>query len=150
MSEDNGATLEQRLDYLESRSEIAALAADYCHGLDRHDIQRFLAIWTPDGFWAIGDPHGDFRGEDELRRAAGVVWAALPETHHWTTNHVIAFEDADRATGLSSVHTEAIDSDGRHLTIAAAYVDEYVRRQGNWRIASRMCENYYFKPLAAG
>ena len=46
--------LATRIDRLESRYDIEALVSNYCHGFDKRDYERFLAIWWDDCIWKIG------------------------------------------------------------------------------------------------
>ena len=56
-----------RLDRLESRVAIAALASDYCHGFDKRDEACFMNIWWQDCVWDIGPPFGRFDGHEGVR-----------------------------------------------------------------------------------
>ena len=51
-----GDELATRIDRLESRYDIEALVSNYCHGFDKRDYERFLAIWWDDCIWKIGFP----------------------------------------------------------------------------------------------
>jgi gamma-hexachlorocyclohexane dehydrochlorinase len=147
MALDQETTLAARVDALESRDEIHRLVSNYCHGCDKHDIDRFMSIWHEDAVWEIGPPYGGFAGSARIRHAmVDLIWTALPETHHWTTNLVVDL-DGDRAGGLCDVTCDAIDAEGRTLLIAATYTDAYERRDGTWRIARRGCEIFYFTPV---
>lgn len=139
--------LAHRLAALEDRVEIAALVANYCHGVDKRDEERFLSIWHPEASWRIGEPFGDFKGIDAIRYAlVELIWPALPETHHFTTNLVVELE-GDRATGLCDVDCTGTDYEGRALIISATYADVFERRAGRWGLAERRVEMHYFTPL---
>ena len=138
---------EARIDLLESRHEIDHLVSDYCHGCDKHDIDRFMSIWHDDASWLIGPPYGNFTGAAEIRHAmVDLIWTALPETHHWTTNHVITFEGPDRAKGVCDVSCDGFTPEGQMLLIAATYWDTFERRNGVWKISERKVDLFYFKP----
>jgi hypothetical protein len=136
----------ERIGAIESDQELHRLVSDYCHGCDRKDEARFMAIWWPDAEWLIGDPWGDFRGEQEIRETINRIWEGLPETHHLTTNLVTNI-DGDRATGQSDVWCTATDAADRPLLIAATYDDDFERRDGEWRIASRRVKIHFFTPV---
>lgn len=139
--------LARRVAALEDRAAIAALVSNYCHGVDKRDERRFLSIWHADAAWRIGEPFGDFKGIDEIRHAlVDLIWPALPETHHFTTNLVVELDD-DRATGLSDVDCTGTDVEGRAIIISATYSDVYERREGRWALADRRVEIHYFTPL---
>ena len=91
---------------------------------------------------------GDFFGAAEIKHALeDLIWTALPETHHWTTNLVVEFETPDRATGVCDVTCDGITPEGQLLLIAATYWDTFERRAGAWRIARRKVDLFYFKPV---
>ncbi|MEZ5121006.1 MAG: nuclear transport factor 2 family protein [Solirubrobacterales bacterium] len=87
---------------LESVQEISRLGAEYCHGLDGRDMDRFLRIWHPE---AGGSSGPDVRpvGHAEIRElVSGGIWPAFSETHHWMSNLVIDV-DGDTATGQCDI-----------------------------------------------
>ena len=43
-----------RVDELESRAAMRDLVSDYCIGFDRHDWDRFIAIWHKYALGSIG------------------------------------------------------------------------------------------------
>ncbi|MEX2236129.1 MAG: nuclear transport factor 2 family protein [Dehalococcoidia bacterium] len=140
-------SLEERVQELEWREAIRRLIADYCHGVDKHDVDRFMNIWQEDAAWEIGGPFGDYYGKAEVRHClVDLIWPALPETHHWTTNLVLEF-DGSSAKGMCDVDCTATDSEGRPLLIAASYFDDYERRDGDWKIAKRKVELFYQTPV---
>jgi ketosteroid isomerase-like protein len=142
------ATTESRLARLEARTAIEELVANYCHGADRHDEATFLAIWHDDAVWEFPPPWGAIKGKEEIRGAInGLIWAGLPETHHWTTNLVVTLaDDGASATGISDVYCAATDLDGRSMHIAGTYHDTFERRDGRWGVAHRTVELFWFAP----
>jgi gamma-hexachlorocyclohexane dehydrochlorinase len=128
---------EERLDRLESRVEIAALVAGYCEGVDRRDGAKFDGLWHPDADYLIGAGRGDFHGLAEIRGFPAVCARAWTQTHHWTTNHVIDFESADRATGRSDCIAVCEEHGGGADLISATYLDRYERRAGQWKFTYR-------------
>ncbi len=90
--------LEARIDQLESRFQFRDLVSDYCHGFDKRDLGRFMAIWWPDAVWEIGPPFGDFHGAPEISRAVtDILWPAWLQSSHYTTNLRVRFEGTDVA-----------------------------------------------------
>lgn len=143
-------SVEARVDELESRAAIQRLLAEYCHGVDKHELDRFAAVWHPDASLVMGEPIGDFHGIDEIRHfIREIVWETqLPESHHWTTNMSLSFSDADHADGVSDVLAAGTGPDGRRVSIAATYRDVFERRGGQWRILRRAAEIHYELPVA--
>ena len=140
-------SLETRIDRLESQFELHRLVSEYCHGVDKHDLDRFLDIWHDDAVWEIGPPFGNFHGKDEIRRAlVELIWPAWRETHHWTTNLVVEIE-GDRARGVCDVNCNGANPEDVALLVSATYTDDFERRDGRWRIAKRGVVIHYFSPV---
>ena len=142
------STIEQRVDRIESRFALQDLVSDYCHGFDKRDWKRFLAIWWEDARWDIGPPFGDFEGHTGIERATReILWESWDYTSHFTTNLVISFDGADRASGICDVDCIGTTSDGQAQTISATYRDRFERRGGCWKIALREVQMHHFNPL---
>jgi ketosteroid isomerase-like protein len=134
-----------RLDHVESRWALEDLVANYCHGVDKRDIDLFMSIWHEDALWKIGPPFGDFDGAGGIRHALeDVIWPAWRETHHWTTNLTVAFESPDVATGVCDVNCNGATPDDVMQVVSATYTDRFERRDGRWAIAERVVEIHYF------
>lgn len=139
---DGPTALGALVDRLASEGAIRALVANYCHGVDKRDRDRFVSIWHPDAEW-LGGPSGDCHGILEITRTLEErVWPGAAETHHWTSNLVIEL-DGDRATGLCDADVVVISPRGTPLMVAATYRDAFERRAGTWRIARRAMEVHY-------
>lgn len=134
-----------RIDRLESRFALHDLVSNYCHGVDKHDIDLFMSIWHDDAVWRIGPPFGDFHGAAEIRHALeDVIWPAWRETHHWTTNLTISFNGTDTASGVCDVNCNGATPDDVMQVVSATYSDRFERRNGRWAIAERDVEIQYF------
>jgi len=137
-----------RVDELESRIAIRDLVSDYCHGFDKHEWERFLAIWWEDCEWDIGPPFGQFHGHDGIRRAVKeVLWPVWKLSLHLTTNLRISFADPDTAGALSDVICVGTIDDGSTQMVGASYTDELQRRQGQWKIRRRSVVMHFFDPV---
>ncbi len=141
-------TIEQRLDAVESRAAMQDLVSDYCHGFDKRDWPRFLAIWWPDASWDIGPPFGSFDGHDGITHVTkAILWDAWLASSHFTTNLVITFDGADKASGMSDVDCIGTTADGQAQTVSATYYDDFERRDSVWKIARRKVAMHHFSPL---
>jgi uncharacterized protein (TIGR02246 family) len=141
-------TLEDRVDQLESRVAMHELVSNYCHGFDKRDWDRFLAIWWDDCVWEIGPPFGDFEGHDGIREAVQeILWPAWKESHHFTTNLCVTFDGKDAADGVCDVDCIGTTADEQAQTVAATYRDRFERRDGVWKIAKRNVKIHHFNPL---
>lgn len=49
------AGLDARVDQLESRWALHGLASNYCHGVDKRDMELFMSIWHDDAVWRSRD-----------------------------------------------------------------------------------------------
>ena len=136
------------LETLYSRIEIGDLVSDYCHGVDKHDLDRFSRIWHDDAVWEIGPPFGDFTGRDSICAAlVDHIWPAWRETHHWTTNLVLEFDGPNHARGVCDVNCNGASPEGVMQVVAATYRDRFERRDGRWAIAVRRVDMFYFNQL---
>lgn len=141
-------TLEARIDRIESRAAMHDLVSDYCHGFDKRDWDRFLAIWWEDCVWEIGPPFGNFEGHAGIEHAVKeILWPAWLASTHFTTNLVVTFDGPDQATGICDVDCIGTTADGVAQTIAATYRDRFERRGGVWKIARRHVTMHHFSAL---
>lgn len=142
------AALLRRIDELESRAALRDLVSDYCHGFDKGDFDRFLAIWWEDCVWDIGPPFGAFEGHAGIEKAVKeVLWGAWRETHHLTSNLKLRFDGPDCAYGECDVDCMGALRDDSVQMISATYRDHFVRRAGVWKIKRRDVTLYYFNPI---
>ena len=142
------ASLEQRIDALETRMALIDLTSDYCHGFDKRDIDRFMAIWWEDAVWEIGPPFGNFEGHAGVRHAVlDILWPAWAMSTHYTTNLRLTSASAEAIEGVSDVYCIGNTTDGQAQTVAASYFDRFTRRDGIWKIARRRVVMQHFSPL---
>jgi gamma-hexachlorocyclohexane dehydrochlorinase len=141
-------SLEQRLDWLETRLALQDLTSDYCLGFDKRDMARFIAIWWPDAVWEIGPPFGDFVGHQGVNHAVlDILWPAWGTSTHYTTNLRITPVSTDVVEGICDVYCIGNSSEGQAQTVAATYTDRFERRDGVWKIALRKVTMHHFSPL---
>ena len=141
-------SLAERLDRVESRFAMSDLVSDYCHGFDKRDFDRFLAIWWDDCVWEIGPPFGSFEGHAGINVAVrDILWPAWLASSHYTTNLVVTFTGPDSADGVCDVDCIGTTADNVAQTVAATYTDRFERRGGVWKIARRHVKMHHFSPL---
>jgi gamma-hexachlorocyclohexane dehydrochlorinase len=142
------ATLEARIDRIESRIAMHELVSDYCHGFDKHDWDRFISIWWEDCKWEIGPPFGNFAGHAGIAQAVkDILWPAWHASSHFTTNLVVEFQGPDNARGICDVDCIGTTSDGIAQTVSATYTDDFERRGTVWKIRRRQVKMHHFSPL---
>jgi 3-phenylpropionate/cinnamic acid dioxygenase small subunit len=148
---DTHQDLAHRLDRIESRTEIEALAFNYCHGFDKRDFDRFLSIWWEDCIWDIGAPFGRFEGHAGIHEAIKeVLWPAWTQSQHLTSNHIIEFETADRAHAICDVDCMGLLTGSPEATfVGATYRDVAERRSGIWKLAQRSVTMHYFNSFSS-
>lgn len=139
-------TLEARVAALEDRQAVHALLANYNRGIDEKDEELFRSIWNDDARWDIGEPFGAHEGHAQIVDIVRVIWQALPETHHFTTNEVIDVA-GDTATAVCDAHCTATDAKGRAMLVAASYRDRARRIDGTWKLTERNVQIHYLTPV---
>lgn len=119
------------LERLIACEEIRQLASRYAVALDSRDIDALVALYVDDV--AVGrDRSGrqalyeDF--ERQLRRVGITIL--------FVGNHVIDFDDSDRARGIVYCKGEIQDGE-RWIQQAIQYQDRYERRAGRWYFVRR-------------
>lgn len=132
------------LDRLASTLEIQRLQAEYCHGADKKDLARFLAVWHEDAVWDVGS--AVFEGSDRIAWAVRRQWEGVRQMHHWTANASINV-DGDVATAETDASSIA-HVEGRWLLSAGTYTDRFERRDGVWRFARRAAAVHVTHALA--
>ena len=121
------------------KQAITEVVLRYCRGIDRCDRELVRGCYWPDAI----DEHGSFTGtRDEY--VAWVFDRILPRylmTMHFVGNVLIDVE-GDHARSESyglSWHRVESDRPELNLHVGFRYVDDFERRDGQWRIARRTC-----------
>lgn len=141
----NDESLTASVAALTAREEIRQLAHNYCHGIDKRDRDRLLAVFADDAVWILAEGVTP-TGHAEIAQMLDQIWAGHQLTHHWTANHVIEVV-GDRATGLCDVDSTVRAVDGEWRRAAASYRDVYVQVDGTWRISRREAELSFLEPI---
>jgi len=134
-------SLEQRVQRMEDESRIRRMLIEYGAYLDAKDYRAYAALFAPDGVWQGG--FGTFTGPAAIEAMLTANLGA-PEpgfvnkaNFHMLTNPLITI-DGDRAHVESKYLFWTASSDSRPTPLLAGrYVDEFVRVDGQWRIARR-------------
>jgi uncharacterized protein (TIGR02246 family) len=147
MSATAEATILERLDRIESRTEIDELLADYAFGCDNHDEPRFLKIWTDDAEYHVGGVFGDAAGKEEIRKVLQGIWESSPETHHWITDRVVRFTGADTAEGEAHTICHVKNAEGQEIFVSCDYANRYARRDSTWLIETCALDVHWWKAV---
>ncbi|MEZ4331736.1 MAG: nuclear transport factor 2 family protein [Myxococcota bacterium] len=125
---------------------IRDVLARYWRGIDRRDPALVLGTYHPGAF----DDHGYYKGPVEgfVETLVPGVWSHFANTQHFAGNLQIDFAGPDAARVESYAEAHHIQPDpastgpgstGRDLVYGLRYVDDFERRDGEWRIARRVC-----------
>lgn len=140
-------TLEQRIDRLESLDEIRQLVAKYSLSLDMRDLDAHVNLFAPDirvSREATGRAHLKRWLDDTLRQQ-------FTGTSHHVGNHIIEFEDSERAHGIlyskNEHETPCANGDSEWVIMQMIYWDNYQRIDGRWYFRRRLPCYWYATDL---
>lgn len=131
------ATLEQRIDRLESLHAIQQLPVRYALAVDGRDLDEWVGLFVED-VWCGRAGHG----RDVLRGLIDGMIRTFYRSIHQICGHRIDFQDADHATGAVYCRAEHEDAQG-WIVMAIVYFDEYERRDGRWYFVRRREKHWY-------
>lgn len=137
MSEETIEELRAAVRVLQDREAIRECLTRYCRGVDRFDRDLLLSAFHPDAI----DEHGKFVGgpEDFADWAIGQHARAHLSHQHCIFNHRCDL-DGDIAHAETYFMFVAMNRRGKPVTLGGGrYVDRFERREGEWRIAARIC-----------
>lgn len=130
----------KRLARMLDQQEIRDVYYRYCRGVDRRQYDMIRSCYHPDGT----DNHGEFVGDvDGFIEHVKSTVVRFERTMHFLGNILIEV-DGDQARGEAyafACHRLAASrgKPQRDFTVALRYVDDFERRNGEWRIAHRIC-----------
>jgi hypothetical protein len=127
-----------RIDRLESLDEIRQLVAKYSLSLDMRDMDAHVNLFVDDirvSREQVGRAHLKNWLDDTLRQQ-------FTGTSHHIGNHIIEFEDPDRAHGVvyskNEHETPCADGGSEWVIMQMIYWDNYERRDGRWYFRRRL------------
>jgi ketosteroid isomerase-like protein len=140
MNGNDGAGTMQRLERVADQQEITDVIYRYCRGIDRRDYELVRSCYHPDAI----DDHGDFRGG--IDDFIAFIDAGLPRferTMHFIGNLLVEpkGDEARVESYIVAYHhlSASRTKPERDYTVGLRYVDDFERRDGEWRIAARVC-----------
>jgi len=122
--------------------QIKQLGYRYAHAVDSCDLDRFLAVFTPDARLHIyhpdaEEPFTEFAGTEGLSIIPGRMKDMFAQTMHVMTNHLVEV-DGDNARGTVLCTSRHLTKDRENsMNVMIRYVDCYTRIDGAWKIADR-------------
>ena len=134
----------QRLADIQAIRDVAAL---YCRGVDRLDLELVRRCYHPDAV----DHHTGFDGPvDDFVRWLGKNLEYLVGSMHVMGNHYVEFVGDDTAiseTYCTAAHWGRPDQGERfNFTTGVRYIDLMERRQGRWAITERWAAREWTRP----
>ena len=135
-------TNERRLTRLADHDDIRQVIYRYCRGIDRRQFDLVRDCYHEDGT----DDHGNYRGGiDGFIEYVTKELAVWELTTHFIGNLLIECDgDGDSARAESyavATHRLAarVDRPAKDFVAGVRYVDDFERRAGQWKIATRVC-----------
>ena len=129
------AELERRIREQLDRDEIWRVMQRYGRGLDRLDTEMARSCYWDD---AIED-HGSYVGRpDDFIEWANSTTRAFESTQHGILNHSCDLQGDDAYCETYYIFTSRAER-APHLMSTGRYIDHFQKRDGEWRIANRVC-----------
>ncbi len=135
------ASLERRLDVIESRNAVRQLKADYMQWIDDKRGPDVDELFWPDGIWeSLPDrtdspsPGARYAGRVAIRQMMTEARQNLTFTAHYLSNEDIDV-DGDRAVGRWKLLQPCIFRGETAFWQGGCYTDDFERRDGTWRFA---------------
>ncbi|MDW3217559.1 MAG: nuclear transport factor 2 family protein [Acidimicrobiales bacterium] len=141
------ASIEDRLDRLESLEEIRQLPAKYALALDMRDMDAMVGLFEEHVRVGKGAT-----GREALRDYMDTTLRSpFTGTAHHIGGHVIEFDDRDHAHGVvyskNEHETPVADGEDEWVIMQMMYVDDYVREHGRWFFRRRLPLYWYATDL---
>jgi hypothetical protein len=146
-------TLDLRVARLEAAEAIRNLKARYCELCDAgYRAEELAELFVEDATWDGGTALGRHEGRAAIRRFfEGMPSMISFAIHHVTNPRIDVAADAASATARWLLLQAATDATGdQAMWFAAAYEDEYVRVDGNWRFTRVALSTRFLAPYERG
>ncbi|MGE0821524.1 MAG: nuclear transport factor 2 family protein [Candidatus Binatia bacterium] len=115
---------------------IQELFARYAHAVDNLEPEAWVACFTADGVFQVGNRA--MRGQAALRGYADVHVQTI-RCRHMMGNFLYDVQ-GDEATGQCSMLATLATAGGYKIFAQGRYVDRLVKQNGQWKIAYRRVE----------
>lgn len=128
------------MDRRADKRAIEELNEDFCHHLDRGDVEGFVALFTKDALYTNGPRV--LRGEEQIRQFyVDRTRGGQRISRHFTQGLRIEFTGESSARGLSAAFTFSASGsppiDSTIPALVADFEDVYVFDGERWRFAER-------------
>lgn len=136
MEANDSASILRRLDALESLNDIRRLKAEYMQACDEKRGRAIADLFWEDGVWeGVGESkaYGAVTGREAIADMFEASPNRLTFTTHYLMNESIE-TDGDKATGNWKLFEPCTFKNRVALWMGGWYVDDFERRDGEWRI----------------
>lgn len=127
------------MNRLEDRIALQDLAALYAFRIDTLQIEDALSMFTDD---AIFDESrvglGRYEGKAGIRQFFEAIRAGMSSMSHCNSNFVVRRQDDASAETIMYSTFKGVTADGKAMDVVFYYIDELVKRDGNWLYTSRI------------
>jgi uncharacterized protein (TIGR02246 family) len=130
--------------------EIKQLKARYFRFVDAKDWDAWAQVFAVDAVLEIPEGNLVHHGRDEIVASVSTVMEPIRTVHHGHMPEIeITGTDTARGVWAMADYVEWPEQDGRRVGIKGYghYVEEYVREDGEWRIARSRLERLRVDPL---
>jgi hypothetical protein len=121
------------------KEAIREVVVRFCRGVDRDDVQLLSSVYHPD---AVDVHGGTFSGPNLAADLLDYVTSLnSPVWHHEVSNILVELQGPDAAVCESYYNAYFIITEDGNSHVARAigrYLDKVERRDGEWRITSRL------------
>ena len=142
---EKSASLEGRLDYLESRAAIGDLVAAYGRVIDDRDWQSLGQLYCENA--TFDSVEGPSTGRNQIVEYYEKRTSMFGVTYHYPHSVEVTEVDGDLGKGVVCAHAE-LAIDGKAFWIALRYFDSYKREDSRWRFAERRVKQLYAMELS--
>jgi uncharacterized protein (TIGR02246 family) len=152
-----GESLERRVSRLEDIEAIQRVKAAYAKFCDNgYDADGMADLFVDDATWE-SNAFGTYHGRDEIHRfVANIGHEILWATHFMICPNIDVAEDGMSATGewylleLATMPSTAGGDARDSVVMTATYHDEFVKRDGEWRIRRVVADFQHVSNLDVG
>ena len=139
ISKSENSSDEKTLNELKDKMAIREVFDKFSVLADQHKIDEQTRLFTDDGVWRIlrgREVAGEFKGYDEIFATSDATMKNFKESSHFNGLQVITIKDDTHASAIGYSHV-TLDNGENVSTSDVRYEDEYIKVNGEWKIAER-------------
>ena len=127
---------DSQIETLIARQALLELSSRYCCAVDRLDTSLMTSLWWPGATVDVGVFEGDALAYSEVITTPN---ESLRRSHHSVSNPVyrLAGDTASGQVYVNAASTAVVEGKVVENLVGGRYVDEYERRDGEWRFTFR-------------